>query len=56
MKIRGAAQLIANFKRRGFLALDADRVDAVDDFHFAGFAELADDAQRIVKVSLPPQS
>ena len=51
MKIGRAAELIANFKRSGLLAFDADGVDAVDDFDFAGLAEFANDAQCFVEIA-----
>src|SRR5207302_294262 len=52
MKVRRAAQLVADFKRGGFLSVDPIRVDAVDHFHFSGLTQFADDAQGVVEVAL----
>src|SRR5262249_24851536 len=42
---------IANLECPGFLSLDADWVDGVDDFDFAGFAQLADDAEGVIEAA-----
>src|SRR5207248_3325192 len=52
MKVGRIAELIADLESGGFLAFDADGIDAVDHFDFAGFAQFADDAQGGIEVSL----
>ena len=56
MKIRGIAELVANFERSGLLAFDANRVDAVDDLDFAGFAKLTHDAERVIEIAFDGNS
>src|SRR6266700_6977853 len=51
MKVRRVAQRVADFEGGGFLPLDADWVDAVDDLNFAKGAKLAHYAQGFVEVA-----
>ena len=52
VKVWRSAELVADFEGGGFLALDADGVDAVDDFNGSDGGKFADKAQGDVEVAV----
>ena len=51
MEIGRATELIADFKRGGFLAFNADGINAVDNFDAGFLPEIADDAEGVVEIA-----